>query len=260
MKLHIHAVQLDLAWENPEVNYQRASALLEEAHPHPGSLIILPEMFPTGFSKDVKVTSEPADGPTAKFFQSLATRWKCAVLGGYVQTTPTGAARNVAAVFAADGTLLAEYVKQQPFSLGGEHLVHEAGHETIIFEFGGFKIAPMICYDLRFPEVARRAAAQGAELFINIASWPIKRANHWTLLLQARAIENLAWVVGVNRCGTDPEFIYPGRSIVVDPHGNIIADAADREQVLHGVLDHEVLSTWRAQFPALHDAKWDHLR
>ena len=260
MKLHVHAVQLDLTWENPEANYKRANALLDEAQPEAGSLIILPEMFPTGFSKNVKVTSESTDGPTASFFRSLATKWQCAVLGGYVQATLNGAARNVAAVFAPDGARIAEYAKQQPFSLGDEHLVHEAGEQTVIFEFGGFKIAPMICYDLRFPEVARRAVAQGAELLINIASWPIKRVNHWTLLLQARAIENLAWVVGVNRCGTDPEFVFPGRSIVVDPHGNIIADAADREQVLHGVLDHEVLSTWREQFPALQDAKWEHLR
>jgi len=112
-----------------------------------------------------------------------------------------------------------------------------------------------VCYDLRFPELARDAIRQGAEVLVYIASWPIKRAQHWVTLLQARAIENLAWVVGVNRCGSDPEFTYPGRTLVVDPHGNIIADAADREGVLVADLLPQVVTDWRAQFPALRDMR-----
>ena len=162
--------------------------------------------------------------------------------------------RNESLAVAPDGTELARYIKMQPFSGGNEHLVHQAGDQVFTFQWQSFTVAPLVCYDLRFPELAREATAQGANLLIYIASWPIKRAQHWVTLLQARAIENLAWVVGVNRCGTDPDFTYPGRSLVVDPHGVIIADAADREGVLETVLDLEVATRWRSEFPALRDA------
>ena len=112
----------------------------------------------------------------------------------------------------------------------------------------------MVCYDLRFPEVAREAVALGAEMLVCIASWPIARVDHWVTLLRARAIENQAWVVGVNRCGKDPQFTYPGRSMVVDPQGVVVADAADREGVLSVDCDAEVVRGWREVFPALRDA------
>ena len=138
----------------------------------------------------------------------------------------------------------------------GEAEARTIAHGTEVASFAApfGRTGLSVCYDLRFPELAREATAQGANLLIYIASWPIKRAHHWVTLLQARAIENLAWVVGVNRCGTDPDFTYPGRSLVVDPHGIITADAADREGVLETVLDPGVSTQWRSQFPALKDA------
>ena len=127
---------------------------------------------------------------------------------------------------------------------------------TIIFG-GGFIVAPFVCYDLRFPEIFRAAALRhGASLFVVIALWPVMRQQHWLTLLQARAIENQASVIGVNRVGTDPKFFYSGRSAVVDPHGVIIADAGEREQVLTAALDPEVAASWRRDFPALADAHW----
>ena len=126
--------------------------------------------------------------------------------------------------------------------------------ETALFPWGGFTVAPFVCYDLRFPELFRAAARKGADLLVVIAAWPVKRIEHWLTLLRARAIENQAWVVGVNRCGREPHFIYNGRSVVVDPHGAIVADAGEIEKVLAASVDAEAVRAWRAEFPALRDA------
>jgi len=254
MNTRLYAVQHDIAWEDKAANFAKVSECLDEARPQPGSLIVLAEMFATGFSKHLAHTLDTEARETEAFLRRLAAKYQCCVIGGLIAAAADGKGRNEALAIAPDGKELARYVKMQPFTGGGEHLVHEPGDRVFTFEWQGFTVAPLICYDLRFPELAREATAQGANLLIYIASWPIKRALHWVTLLQARAIENLAWVVGVNRCGTDPEFTYPGRSLVVDPHGNIVADAADREGVLETLLDVNVATQWRSQFPALRDA------
>ncbi|MEM7603581.1 MAG: nitrilase-related carbon-nitrogen hydrolase, partial [Verrucomicrobiota bacterium] len=110
-----------------------------------------------------------------------------------------------------------------------------------------------ICYDLRFPELFRRATAGGAELIVVIASWPTVRMEHWLTLLKARAIENLAYVVGVNRCGSDPNVDYPGRSVVIDPFGEILADAGGEDGLVGVEIDLARVRDWRAEFPALKD-------
>jgi predicted amidohydrolase len=253
--MKLYAVQHDILWEDKLANFEHVASMLASAAPQPGSLIVLEEMFATGFSNDLSKTRETDACETAAFLKRIAQQYQCCVIGGQVGCGSDGKGRNEALVIAPDGNEVARYVKMQPFSLGGEHLVHEAGDRVVTFEFGGFKIAPLVCYDLRFPEIARDAVKQGADLLIYIASWPIRRAQHWVTLLQARAIENLAWVVGVNRCGTDPSCTYPGRSLVVDPHGTVIADAADREGVLEATLDPSVATRWRHEFPALRDMR-----
>lgn len=253
--MRIHGVQLDSTWESPAENQARTRQLLREASLPPGGLIVLPEMFLTGFSLRTELTAQPEGSPQEAFLAELAQEHRCAVLGGLVVTDPAGGLpRNQALAFAPDGRLLARYTKQQPFSLGGETTVHAPGHRTVLFDHGGLRIAPLICYDLRFPELARAAALAGAELLVFIASWPIARVEHWLTLLRARAIENQAWVVGVNRCGRDPHFTYPGRSVIVDPHGTIIADAGAREHVLSADSPPSVVRDWRQTFPALQDA------
>jgi predicted amidohydrolase len=254
MTLNIHAVQLDPVWEDKTANFIKVRTLLASQPPVRGSLIILPEMFATGFSCDVAKTLEPISGETEHFLRELAREHDCAVLGGVVTPGKDGRGRNQALVIAPDGSELARYTKQQPFSLGGEADVHERGREPVVFEWSGLKIAPLICYDLRFPELARAAIRLGAEVLVYIAAWPVKRHHHWISLLQARAIENQACVIGVNRTGTDPHFSYNGRSLIVDPHGIIIADAGEREQTLRAAMDSEVIREWRVQFPALRDA------
>lgn len=249
-----YLVQMNSAWEDKPASLAKARQLIQQAGPAPGSLIVLPEMFATGFSIETKITAEAEHGPTEQFLIEIAREHRCAVIGGLVTRDSAGACRNQSLLITPEGHVLGRYSKNQPFSLGGESKVHTAGKGVTVIEWQGVRIAPLICYDLRFPELAREAVKAGAELLVFIAAWPIKRVQHWTTLLQARAIENLAFVIGVNQCGTDPSFTYPGRSLVVDPHGVIIADAGDHEHVLRAEIDPAIMHAWRAQFPALRDA------
>ena len=255
MKSPIALVQLNCVWEDKPANYARVHSLVASAEPEAGSLIVLPEMFATGFSNNLSVTVESEEGPTLQFLRALAAAHDCTVIGGVVTPGKNGSkGRNQAVAVSPAREVLSRYTKMQPFSLGGETSCHEKGAGPVIFDWRGFKVAPLICYDLRFPEIAREAVRLGAEILVYIASWPIKRQQHWITLLQARAIENLAYVIGVNRCGSDPEFVYSGRSVVVDPHGIIMADAAEQERVVTAGLEVELVRAWREQFPALRDA------
>ncbi|MBX7210681.1 MAG: carbon-nitrogen family hydrolase [Verrucomicrobiaceae bacterium] len=255
MKTAVHLVQLDCAWEDKTANFARVRAMLDEEQPDAGALVVLPEMFATGFSMDTEATRQGDDRETESFLRGLALKHQCCVIGGAVTADAEGKCRNEALVFDPEGRELARYAKMRPFALGEEDKVHERGTQVCVFEWCGLKIAPFICYDLRFPELAREAVVRcGAEVLVYIASWPVKRHQHWLALLQARAIENLACVIGVNRCGQDPFFTHVGRSIVVDPHGVVTADAGSHEKILRAVIEHDSVRDWRAHFPALTDA------
>ncbi|MEQ1851809.1 MAG: nitrilase-related carbon-nitrogen hydrolase [Chthoniobacteraceae bacterium] len=248
-------IQLDSVWEDPRANFARVEQLLAAAPPAAGYYLVLPEMFSTGFSLDLSKTMQGAAREAEEFLRGIALRYRATVTGGIVSPGAGGRGRNESVVIGADGTLLARYVKQQPFSGAGETEVHEAGADCVTFRLGAFTVAPFVCYDLRFPELFRAAAARGADLFSVIAAWPVKRIGHWLTLLQARAIENQAFVIGVNRTGREPRFEYCGRSVVVDPHGEIIADAGTGETVRTAIIAHEAVAAWRAEFPALRDAR-----
>ncbi len=254
--LNLFAVQFDIVWENRTENFRKVRALLAATPPSAGSLVVLPEMFASGFSMNLSATRQ---GPAAEdegFLAGIAREHGVFVAGGVVSRGTGDMGRNEAVVFSPEGALLARYAKIHPFTLGGEAEGHEAGTEIVTFEWGCFVVAPFVCYDLRFPEIFRAAARRGASLFVVMALWPVKRQQHWLTLLQARAIENQAFVVGVNRVGAEPAFSYAGRSVVVDPHGVIIADAGEREQVLAAALDADIVAAWRRDFPALRDAHW----
>jgi omega-amidase len=252
--MNVFALQLDIAWEDKAANFAKVNALLDRTPPSPGALVVLPEMFASGFSMNLVATRQGAAKEDEAFLAELAQKHQVLVMGGAVSSGSAEQGRNEAVAFSPDGALLARYAKIHPFTLGGEARVHERGHEIVTFPLAGFTVAPFVCYDLRFPEIFRAASRQGANLFVVMALWPAKRQQHWLTLLQARAIENQAYVVGVNRVGTEPGFLYAGRSVVVDPHGVIIADAGEREYVLATAIDLEVVTSWRRDFPALKDA------
>ena len=253
--MQIVAVQLDIAWQDKAANHEKIRRLLAEREIAERSLIVLPEMFDTGFSMRIDETAQTERRESERFLAKLAQTTASAALAGVVAPVEDGKASNEAVAFAPDGRQLVRYRKMRPFSLSGEDSKYHSGHRHEIFEWGGASIAPFICYDLRFPELFRPAVADGAELIVVIASWPDARSEHWVRLLQARAIENLAYVVGVNRCGSDPTLNYDGRSVIFSPKGECLVEADANEQVLVADIDINEVRRWRAKFPALDDMR-----
>jgi predicted amidohydrolase len=247
--MKVVGLQMNLAWENRAANHERALSLLKAAAPESDSLVALPEMFATGFSMNVSSVAEPYRGSTERFLGEMARRFSVFLVAGLAAIGKSGRPRNKALVFSPTGELLAYYAKCHLFTVGGETTHYQAGTKPTVFQWGEIRVSPFICYDLRFPELFRAAAAQHRpELFVVIASFPAKRISHWVTLLQARAIENQAYVLGVNRVGTDPFYTYNGRSVLVDPLGEIIADAGETEGVVSGVQRRNVagLPAWPA--------------
>lgn len=258
--MNVVGVQMDIVWEDKAANHAKLAALLAaDPSPAAGSLIVLPEMWATGFSMNVAAISETPTRETETVMASLAEQYGIGLLGGVVTTGPDGLGRNAAVLFGPDGQELSRYTKLHPFSYGDETRHYGRGSEVKLFEWQGLAVAPFICYDLRFPEVFRHAARRGAEVFCVIANWPQAREDHWLTLLKARAIENQAYVVGINRCGQDPKLAYSGRSVVYGPRGEVLAEAGTKEGILSAPLDLDALRVYRREFPALGDRHPDYL-
>lgn len=249
-------LQMDIAWEEKPANFATVRRMLASAPPARDALVVLPEMFATGFSMNVGLVAEPYQGETERFLSSLAREHGVFLVAGAAIRGKDGRARNKALVFSPAGELIGFYAKMRPFAPGGEAEHYTAGERTVTFRWQDGAVAPFICYDLRFPELFREAAAAARpELFVVIASWPEKRVSHWVRLLQARAIENQAYVLGVNRVGQDPYYRYPGRSMLVDFNGDILADAGEKEGVVRAELDLAMLRKYREGLPFLKDMR-----
>lgn len=258
--MQIHLVQFDIAWEDPDANFAQVEQMLGAAPVQPGDLVVLPEMFDTGFSLNVDVTAD--HGRTVDFLRQLAMRLSATVQGGrtVAGAAPGEKATNRAPVFGPAGELLCEYRKIHPFSFGREPERFEGGAEVMEYEWGappapGLTICPAICYDLRFPELFRIGLISGADAFALGANWPQARQGHWRALAIARAIENQAYVFAVNRTGADPHLQYAGGSIVVGPKGDVLGELADEERVLSVEVDAEAVRAWREEFPAWRDLR-----
>lgn len=255
--LTVYVCQTDIIWEDKTANLARLPAWFAETSPIAGSLLVLPEMFATGFSMNAQAIAEDMEsGETATFLSGLARQYGCSVLAGMVTRNDGERPRNEAVLFDPSGALAGRYAKMHPFTPSGEKDNYTSGDAPVILEINGLRIAPLICYDLRFPEVFREAGRQGAEAFIVIASWPAARAHHWSMLLRARAIENQAYVVGVNRVGTDPTPLnFTGCSVIIDPSGAVLAEADDQETILSATLDVEFVGRYRNELPFLADRR-----
>jgi omega-amidase len=261
--MRAHLVQFDIAWEDRAANFLKVERLLSQAPVEPGDLVLLPEMFDTGFSLNTGQTAD-REGQTLRFLSDLAEDLGVIVQGGRtVHDCHCAKAHNRMSVLGPGGDLLADYSKIHPFSYGKEH-EHFAGGDTVMTytwagEKGGAGVAltvcPAICYDLRFPELFRRGMQMGAEVFAIGACWPDARQAHWRALLVARAIENQAFVLAVNRTGSDPTLKYAGGSIAVGPKGEVVGELGPEERVLSVPVDPAAVHEWRARFPAWKDAR-----
>jgi len=254
----LYAVQLDIVWEDKPANFRKVETLLDRISIEVGSMIVLPEMFATGFSMNVAEIADSPEGETDRFLSRLAQNYQSVVVGGLVTRSPDGRGWNEAAAFDSTGREIARYSKMHPFSYAGETHYYVPGERIVTFPWGDFTAASFICCDLRFPEVFRHAVQRKTGLFVVLACWPQAREEHWITLLQARAIENQAYVVGVNRCGNDPTLTYSGRSRIIDPRGTIVAEAGDAEGIIQAEADFAALAAYRREFPALEDIRTEY--
>lgn len=250
-ELRVSLVQTDLQWQEAEHNRE----LLEpQLLPLAGTtdLIVLPEMFTSAFTMNGAIAEEHP-GATLEWMQRIALTTNAALTGS-VASLENGKRYNRLLFVKPDGSY-ASYDKKHLFRMLGEDKRYAAGSSKVIVEWNGWRILPLVCYDLRFPVWSRYTEAEPYDLLIYVANWPAARNQHWRALLQARAIENLAYVAGVNRIGRDGNNLdYIGHSALVDPQGNEVVQACDVAGVYTATLSPAVLTDWRTKFPAWMDA------
>jgi len=248
-------VQTKVFWKKKQENIQMLEEKID-AITAPTEIILLPEMFNTGFTSEPVKVAETMDGPTVSWMRDLASG-KNVIIGGSLVIREGEDFYNRLVWVLPNGEV-GTYDKRHLFAYGGEGAKYTAGGSRLIARVKGWKINLQICYDLRFP-VWSRQQMQGSEpeydLLINVANWPEKRQATWSTLLKARAIENMCYVAAVNRVGIDGNnIIYKGGSTILDPLGNTLYDAEDREEIQTITLKKENLHQIRDQFPFLGDA------
>ncbi len=248
--LDIALVQTSLVWQDAAANRDHFQRLLQQARG--ADLVVLPEMFTTGFSMHSEHLAETEDGPTAQWLREQAAALEAVVCGSLIVRDEAGFHRNRLLWAQPDGQLL-HYDKRHLFRMAGEHKHYSAGSRQAVFELKGWRVRPLICYDLRFPVWSRDAS--GTDLLLYTANWPAARRMHWNRLLPARAIENLCYVAAVNRIGEDGKgHAYSGDSQVLDFHGQLLLEARDGKGVFRVRLSAGDLEEHRERFPAHQDA------
>lgn len=255
--MRAYCCQHDIAWEDQGATFALVEMAPGPATFEPGSLVIFPEMFSTGFSFALPRIAEGELRAAERYLAAAAQACGLFTMGGVVNLGPDGRGRNECVAFSPEGREVARYAKMQPFTPGGEAAHFTAGARPVTFAWGECRVAPFICYDLRFPEIFRPAVRAGAQLITVIASWPEARIGQWVKLLQARAIENQCYVAGVNRVGSDPRFRYSGRSMIVDFRGEVMVDAGTEANVISADLDLAALAEYRRELPFLADIRED---
>lgn len=248
--LSVSIIQAELHWHDPERNREQFAVAIQSID-QPTDLIVLPEMFTTGFTMDADAHAEDMDGKSIAWMREMAVASNASICGSliieedgkhynrFVQIPPQGG--------------LTSYDKRHLFRLADEQRHFAAGTERVTFELNGFRICPMVCYDLRFPVWSRNRGDYDVLLYV--ANWPSRRHFAWETLLRARAIENLSYVVGVNRNGTDGNDLpYIGGSCVVDFLGADLADLQDQNGIATVTLDHQAISAFRERFAFDKDA------
>ena len=216
--MKVALLQIDLIWENAVENRKNIGSKIDSLD-NDVDLIVLPEMFTTGFTMNAIKVAETMSGPTLNWLKSYAQNKNCAITGSLVIVEDNKFYNRLVFVYPA-GTVL-KYDKKHLFTLANEHKMYTAGNEKIIVEFKNFRICLQICYDLRFPVFSRNS--ENYDLLLYVASWPSVRIAAWNCLLQARAIENICYTIGVNRIGIDANGLhYTGQSQIIDCLGTLL--------------------------------------
>ncbi len=247
--MKIALIQIPLVWEDPKLNrdYIEQKINILEANT---DLVVLPEMFTTGFTMQPERVAETMQGETVVWMQSLAKAKNCAVTGSLVIIEEGNYYNRLLFVFPSGE--IHYYNKRHLFTLAGEDKSYTKGSQKLIIEYRGWKICPLICYDLRFPVFARNV--EQYDLLLYVANWPTIRIQAWDTLLKARAVENMSYTIGVNRVGKDEQdYDYSGHSQVVDFLGNYAIVPQETEGVFYAQLDKEALLKTRTKLGFLND-------
>jgi predicted amidohydrolase len=248
--LELALIQTELAWQNPAANRAHFQTLLQQARG--ADLVVLPEMFSTGFSMDSAALAEPENGPTSMWLSEQAKQLQAVLTGSLIIQAADGSYRNRLLWARPDGSV-AHYDKRHLFRMAGEHKYYSAGEQQVLLEVRGWRVRPLICYDLRFPVWSRDPHT--TDLLLYTANWPAARRLHWNRLLPARAIENLCYVAAVNRIGVDGKgYPYSGDSQVLDFQGEALLSAGEGDGVFRIKLKSSELAAYRERFPAYLDA------
>jgi len=219
-QLHVVGIQTDLFWENPTKNIAAFEEKINSL-PKNTDLVVLPEMFTTGFTMNPKNIAEKIDGNTISWLQEIAVKKQLAITGSIVIQKKNKYYNQL--VFVHPTGKVETYTKRHSFTLAGEDKVYTSGSEKLIVTYKGWKICPLICYDLRFPVWTRNT--ENYDLLLFMANWPVKRIKAWDTLLKARSIENMCYTIGVNRTGLDANnYNYSGNSLITDYLGEEISN------------------------------------
>lgn len=249
--MKVSVIQFNPIWSKVQYNLEQLTILIQQLN-STTDLVVLPEMFSTGFNMNPDEQLINDQLIVEEWMQSLADSCQFAITGTYMFNSNGQLFNRM--IFARPDNEPLYYDKRHLFSYGGENNHFTAGHQRLIWNYKGWKIKPVVCYDLRFPVWLRNDIKADFDLLICTANWPEKRIQHWNKLLQARAIENLAYVVGANRFGEEPTgIVYNGQSLFVDGSGEVIKTMNDGEIVCTCTLDLDRLKEYRKQFRFLDD-------
>jgi predicted amidohydrolase len=251
--MKVAAIQHDIEWEDGAATRKRLTPLIGQAAGAGARIIALTEMYATGFSMHPERIAEDEGGPNEQFLIDQAREHNAWLVGSIAQHSASGNARNVA-VLAAPGGAVHRYAKIHPFSYAGEHERYDAGSEFVTVDVEGLRVSLFVCYDLRFADEFWTVGA-GTDLYVVVANWPEPRREHWRTLLRARAIENQAYVLGVNRVGAVKDLNHVGDSAIIDPLGRTLAEASIGEAVLVADVTAEQVIAVRETLPFLRDRR-----
>lgn len=252
--MRVAAVQHDIAWEDRDATLRRLEPMVATAAAAGARLVVLTEMFAVGFTMDAERVAEPPGGPTTAWLVDQARTHGVWICGSLPERAPGAELPANQLVLAGPDGTVHRYAKIHPFSYSGEQQHFAAGGERVTVDVGGVRTSLFVCYDLRFADEFW-ALAPATDLYLVPANWPASRRHHWRSLLVARAIENQAYVVGVNRVGEGGRLDYAGDSCIVDPMGEVLASAAGVETVLVADVDPGVVAKTRERFPFLADRR-----
>ena len=247
--LKVTLIQSDLQWQNPALNRQRLAAAVEKELTlnGPADLVVLPEMFNTGFCMDAAGQAEEMTGATVHWLRELAVSTGAVITGSLIIAESEHFYNRL--IWMPPTGELSFYDKRHLFRMAHEERYYSGGDRQLTVELNGWRIRPLICYDLRFPVWSRNR--DDYDLLLLVANWPARRRDIWRILLQARAAENLAWLVAVNRIGRDDNGIdYSGDSCVIDPQGMPLLTLPNEEASNTITLSRDQLDQWRQRFPA----------